>query len=233
MRSFLLTLLCLLGVAHFTRAEEPKILVYLVGDSTVQSGSGWGDAFKPLLKDGVECVNLGKGGRSSKSYRAEGWWDKVLAAKPTFILLQFGHNDQPGKGPERETDPNTTYAENMAKYVDDAIAAGAQPILVTSLCRRTFNAEGKLVDTLQPYADAAKRVAEQKNVPLVDLHARSMEQVEKMGPNGTGELDATGKDKVAGSDKTHLSASGGKLVAPLVAGELRRVHSELAKYLKD
>jgi pectinesterase len=231
MRCSLLTACVFLGLAIFARAEEPKILVYLVGDSTVQSGSGWGDAFKPLLKAGVECVNLGKGGRSSKSYRAEGWWDKVIAARPTYILIQFGHNDQPGKGPERETDPATTFPENMGRYVDEAIAAGAQPILVTSLCRRTFGSDGKLQDSLQPYAEATKRVAAEKKVPVVDLHARSMEQVEKMGPNGTGELDAAGKDNKP--DKTHLSESGSKLVAPLVAGELRRIHADLAKYLKD
>jgi lysophospholipase L1-like esterase len=58
------------------------------------------------------------------------------------MLIQFGHNDMPGKGPERETDPKTTYRENLSRFVDEARAAGAQPILVTSIPRRNFR-DGK------------------------------------------------------------------------------------------
>src|ERR1043165_3144160 len=109
--------------------------------------------------------------------RAEGWWEKALAHKPAWLLIQFGHNDQPGKGPERETDPNTTFAANLARYVDETRAAGEKPVIITSLTRLIFQ-DGHIVSTLTPYVDAAKRVAAEKNVPLVDLHARSIEQVE-------------------------------------------------------
>src|SRR5262245_53118657 len=87
--------------------------IVLVGDSTVASQSGWGDAFSKLLAPGVECSNMALGGRSSKSYRDEGHWKKALEAKPTWVLIQFGHNDQPGKGPKRETDPKTTFRQNL------------------------------------------------------------------------------------------------------------------------
>jgi lysophospholipase L1-like esterase len=177
---------------------------------------------------------MGKGGRSSKSYRTEGWWEKALAEKPTHILIQFGHNDMPGKGPERETDPDTTYTGNLARFVDEAIAAGAQPILVTSLTRRVFDAHGKLQNELAPYANAVRKLAEVKKVPLVDLHARSMEQVQQLGPQGTVALDAL-KQKEGGvsRDPTHLSPGGARLTAPLVAGELRRIGSDLASHLRD
>ena len=52
------------------------------------------------------------------------------------MLIQFGHNDQPGKGPERETSPETTFREYMSRYVDEARWAGSKPVLVTSLTRR-------------------------------------------------------------------------------------------------
>lgn len=89
-----------------------------------------------MLKEGVKWVNLARGGRSSKSYRDEGWWKHVLAEKPTWVFIQFGHNDQPGKGPQRETDPKTTYRENLIRYVNEARDAGARPVLVTSLTVR-------------------------------------------------------------------------------------------------
>ena len=90
-----LALLAFAGVS--AAAPEHPVKVVLVGDSTVQTKTGWGDAFIPLLTPGVECINMGKGGRSSKSYRDEGAWALVLKEKPAYILIQFGHNDQPGK----------------------------------------------------------------------------------------------------------------------------------------
>src|SRR5580692_2265506 len=114
--------------------------IVLVGDSTVNDEGGWGEGFRWSLTEGggpmFEVINLAKNGRSSKSFRDEGLWAPALAAKPDFILIQFGHNDEPGKGPERETDPATTYRANMTRYIEEARAASAIPILVTSIVRR-------------------------------------------------------------------------------------------------
>jgi pectinesterase len=207
----------------------------LVGDSTVQSKTGWGDAFIPLLQPDVKCINMGRGGRSSKSYRDEGAWDLVLKEKPTYILIQFGHNDQPGKGVARETDPKSTYPENLARFVDEARAIGAEPILVTSLVRRNFDADGKhLRPDLEPYAEAVRKVGQEKKVAVVDLHARSKEQIEKLGPEGCKSFNADLDKEAPGSagDHTHLCKHGAEMTAPLVAEELRRINSGLAKYLK-
>lgn len=233
-RSFLA--LATLSLCSFAIAADDKPVKFvLVGDSTVAPKSGWGDAFIALLKPGVEGVNMALGGRSSKSFRTEGAWQKALDLKPTFILIQFGHNDQPGKGPARETDPKTTFPENLARFIDEARAIGAEPILVTSMVRRTFGSDAKhLNDTLVPYAEAALKVGQEKKVKVVDLHARSKEQVAKLGPEGSKVLDADakGSEKGAGGDRTHLSQKGAEMTAPLVAEELKRVGSDAAKYLK-
>src|SRR5579871_3722592 len=97
---------------------RPHIRVVLVGDSTVNDGGGWGPGFRSSFSADVEVINLAKNGRSSKSFRAEGLWEPAVAARADYILIQFGHNDGPGKGPDRETDPRTTFRENMARYVD-------------------------------------------------------------------------------------------------------------------
>jgi lysophospholipase L1-like esterase len=201
-----------------------------VGDSTVADGSGWGPGFAKLVRPDVQCVNWAKSGRSSKSFAAEGWWKKALAEKPDYVLIQFGHNDQPGKGPERETDPKTTYPEQMGKYVDEARAIGAKPVLVTSLTRRTFGPDGKIHSSVEPYAEAVRRVAAEKQVLLVDLHALSVSLHNRLGAQESAKFDMPpkpgGKDR--GPDKTHLGSEGATIIARLVVDELVKVDPHLA-----
>ncbi|MFT4089441.1 MAG: rhamnogalacturonan acetylesterase [Asticcacaulis sp.] len=167
--------------------------IILVGDSTVQSGSGWGGAFCAFnTTPYVTCVNMAIGGRSTFSYRAEGSWDYALneTRQPDFaqvyVLIQFGHNDQPGK-PGRSTDLDSEYSENLRQYVRDVRAAGAIPVLVTPLVRRSF-VNGSLQDTLYAWADQVRAVAKEMDVPLIDLHATSLASVQAMGPVDSLEL---------------------------------------------
>src|SRR4051812_22937492 len=156
-----------------TKIRASKIV--LIGDSTVQSNSGWGGSFCAYhVTSFAACVNLARGGRSTSNYRAEGSWDLALAEMKTpgfihvYVLIGFGHNDQPGK-PGRSTDLVTEFPANIARYVDEARAAGARPVLVTPLTRRMFKA-GKLQNDLEPWAAAIRKVAAGKKVPLLDLN---------------------------------------------------------------
>ena len=211
-------------------AAEPVHIV-LVGDSTVTDRSGWGLGFRQFVSDGATVSNTAQGGRSSKSFRAEGHWAKALALKGDYYLIQFGHNYQPGKGPERETDPATTFTANMARYVDEVRAIGARPVLVTSLVRRNFSKTdpARIDSTLPPYVEAAKKLAAAKNVPLIDLHAGSLVFCEALGPERTAKFnfpDGAGKN-----DTTHLDARGSAVFGRLVVDELRRVVPALAPVL--
>ena len=233
-----------------TPPEGQTVHIVLVGDSTVADKSGWGLGFRQFLTDRAECSNTAVGGRSSKSFINEGKWERALALKGDYYLIQFGHNDEPGKGPDRETDPHTTYREFMARYVDDARAIGAKPILVTSLTRRMFDksGSGKIVCSLTPYAEEVRKLAADKQVPLVDLYARSIELCEKLGPEAclafslprtTNQVSkAAGTNRVDNPaanqwDFTHLNATGSVVFAGLVVKELRRAVPELAPYLRD
>src|SRR6185312_5166126 len=119
-------------------ANKTKII--LIGDSTTQDRSGWGLGFKQFVDTNrAECINLAMGGRSSMSFMKEGRWTNALALKGDYYLIQFGHNNQPGK-PGRSTDM-PTFVADMTKYVDDALAIGAKPILVTPLTRRQWDKE--------------------------------------------------------------------------------------------
>jgi lysophospholipase L1-like esterase len=161
--------------------------IVLVGDSTTAVQGGWGPAFCARhVTSFLTCTNLARGGRSTYNYRAEGSWTLAGAEMrtpgyaTTWVLVQFGHNDQPGK-PGRSTDLQREFPDNLRRYVREIRAAGAQPVLLTPLTRRQF-ADGVLIDDLAPWAEAVRTVAREMEVPLVDLHARSRAVVQALGP---------------------------------------------------
>jgi polygalacturonase/lysophospholipase L1-like esterase len=203
-----------------------KIRIVLVGDSTVTDKQGWGVGFKRFITDKAECINTAAGGRSSKSFINENRWAQALELKGDYYLIQFGHNDEPGKG-DRSTEPNTTYREFMTRYVDEARAIGAKPILITSLVRRQWDksGSGKINSSLIPYVEVVKQIAKEKNVPLIDLHASSKELCEQWGKEKCLEFSPV-KDNNQ-PDNTHLNAKGSVIFARLVVEELGRVVPEL------
>ena len=193
--------------------------------------SGYGNALCARFQQ-VACLNLARGGRSSKSYRAEGLWDTVLALlnekgagdtrQKTLVLIQFGHNDQPGK-PERSTDLATEFGPNMAGYVKEARAAGAEVVLVTPLTRRTFKA-GELDNDLRPWAEAVLRVGVEQGVPVLDLNATSADAVRAMGQPAADTL----AEAPPRFDRTHLGPKGAALFAEQVVQGLLKLKPELA-----
>jgi lysophospholipase L1-like esterase len=212
-------------------AQKP-IKIILAGDSTVNDEGGWGEGFRKCFGPPVEVINLAKNGRSSKSFRDEGLWEPALSARPDFILIQFGHNDQPGKGPERETDPATTYRANLLRYIEEARAAGATAILVTSIVRRNFDAEGKIKrDHLVEYAAAVRKLAAEKNVPVIDLYALTLAQAEALPLERRQIFNATTAD--GKTDTTHLGPKGRREIGAIAARELVRLEPALKPYLQD
>jgi lysophospholipase L1-like esterase len=241
-----------------TPSDLPHIRIILVGDSTMAVKSGWGPGLCAIVVEQLDCVNMAKGGRSSGSYRAEGSWAKVMDElkrntefASTYVLIQFGHNDQPGK-PGRSTDLATEFPANLRLYVDEVKSTGAKPILITPLTRRSFK-DGNLTNNLEPWADSTRAVAAERRVPVLELNADSVKDVQAMGPVEANTLamappppevaeSADGGNSVsipkapAGSapafDYTHLGAKGSAFFARMVAGELGRVVPDLQPYLK-
>jgi lysophospholipase L1-like esterase len=212
-------------VAAFETQAPPPIRLVLVGDSTVTDEAGWGGGLRQLAKSGLEVVNLAAGGRSSKSFIDEGLWEKAREKRGQYYLIQFGHNDEPGKGPERETDPGTTYRAFMARYIDESRAIGAKPVLVTSLVRRLFREDGTIRTTQTRYVEAVRALAAEKQVPLVDLHAISLADAEHVGDEVWADLSPRGADGQV--DRTHLNAKGSEVVGRMVAEGLRQALPDL------
>lgn len=218
-------------------AAEKPIVVVLVGDSTVTDNAGWGLGFKQFLSGKVALINTSQGGRSSMSYRQEGRWEKALALKGDYYLIQFGHNNEPGK-PGRSTDM-PTFVEDMKRYVLEARAAGAMPVLVTPLTRRQWDRDkpGKIKSSLAPYAAEVRKIAAELQVPLVDLQASSIALCERLGPEKCLEFSPSKKNDKDPSkpavDGTHLKGKGRVLFAKLVVDDLRKAVPTLSPYLLE
>jgi len=211
--------------------EEREVRIVLVGDSLVEShapGSGvfgWGQVLPELLSRQAVCFNKAAGGRSSKSYRDEGLWAAALAERPDYVFIEFGHNDCPGKGPHRQTDPETTYAANLRQYVAETRAAGARPVLVTPPTRRNFGPDGRITSVLGPYAEAMKGVAAELGVPVIDLFTRSVDLFNQLGEAASAYINCRP------DDRTHFSQAGARLFAAVVAEALPRIEPSLAPCL--
>lgn len=201
----------------------PALVIGAAGDSTVVTraesahGRGWVQLLQQEFKPGVVVHNLARGGRSSKSFYEEGLWAQLLAHRPAYVFVQFGHNDSK-REEYRRTDPPTTYKDFLRRYADEAAAAGVRLILVTPMERRHFGPDGRIVPTNDGYAQAMREIAAEKNVLLVDVHPHSVALLEKMGPAATDVLGSVP------TDRTHWSAAGAQLWADFILAELRRAN---------
>ncbi len=221
--------LCVSGSAEPSVEDQP-VTVYMVGDSTMANKSnssrnpehGWGQVLDGFLADGVAVRNHASGGRSTRSFVAEGRWERVIeAVQPgDWVIIQFGHNDQKKKKPELYTDPESDYRDFLTKFVTETREQGAQPILATSIYRRYFR-DGKAKSSLGGYPQATREVAAALDVPMVDLNELTGELLNEYGEEGSkalflhfepGENEYFPKGK---HDNSHLSELGACSVAQL------------------
>jgi lysophospholipase L1-like esterase len=207
--------------------------IYIIGDSTVDDNQppfrGWGWALPQFVREGISVHNHALSGRSSRSFRAEGLFEPVEKALTTgdLLLIQFGHNDE--KDDERHTDPDTTFPEELWRYCESALSRGAQPVLITPVCRRFFGGDGSLFYTHGEYPRAIRLLAAEKQIPLCDLKADSRELYKSLGEEKTAELfvrlaPGENPDFPEGhDDRSHFNAHGAQVIAGLVANELKKL----------
>lgn len=211
----------------------PPTHVHLVGDSTVASGSGWGDFLEERLT-GITVTNAAVGGTSSKSFYDGGHFDAVRAALAPgdYVLIQFGHNDAKPEA-YRATDPGTapdyegTYRGYLERYISETRAAGAIPVLLTSVSRMVYGSDGALRRTHGEYPAAARRVALDHAVTLLDLEEHSFQVFDRLGETETLHLYAEE------GDRTHFPPEKGFRVTDFVSELLATSTSPLRCYLSE
>lgn len=226
-------------------APSKVITVYTIGDSTMANKkaevfpeTGWGQVFQDFFDQKVKVSNHAVNGRSSKSFIDEGRWESVHDSlkKDDYVFIQFGHNDEKADKPAVYTDPNSTYRQNLEKYILEARKKGATPILLTPIVRRKFDESGKLVETHGAYPDAVREVASRFKVPLIDMQLLTRVVVSSMGDESSKKIylwtKPDAKFPEGRKDDTHLSVEGAKTFAGLVAAEVAKMKTPLARHLK-
>ncbi|MFJ8047136.1 rhamnogalacturonan acetylesterase [Streptomyces luteogriseus] len=202
--------------------------IFLVGDSTVcdQPGdpySGWGQQLPQYLRKGVSVANYADSGESTVTYLGNPQlWATVrpLIRPGDPVLVQLAHNDK--------TTDEATYRANLEALVAGVRERGGQPVLVTPIVRRWFNPDGTLnngtallVNGLGVDHPAVVRsVAAARDVPLIDLTAKTKALVESLGVEGSKALYLTNEAR----DNTHTSVRGATAYAGLVRDELVTLH---------
>ena len=193
---------------------------------------GWGMYLQAFFNpDSVEVNNRGKSGASTRTfYETDNLWPSVKAQMSTgdYLIIQFAHNDEKCKGEDvyvenerlreegkdtltdmRGTDPNTTYKAYLRKFVTEAREMGVTPILMSPICRAYFDKDGKInaegrhvLSPEKDYPRAMREVAEEMDVPFLDMTDHSRDLFERSGK------DDCMKWWFNCGDKTHTSAKG-------------------------
>jgi lysophospholipase L1-like esterase len=232
--------------------SQSKPTLYIIGDSTVKNHTpeleGWGDPIASYFDSSkIDVKNCALGGRSSRTFLTEGLWDKVVQdLKPgDFVLMQFGHNDGgsiktsyraslKGTGDETEdiVNPKTNLKETvhsygwyMTKYVTDAKAKGALPIVLSPIPRNIWSPDNHVGRNTNDYGKWAADVAKAQSVPFVDLNGIIADKYDALGPDKV-------KAQFFPKDHTHTNPAGAELNASCVVEGLKGLKDDpLAPYL--
>ena len=246
-RCFCVCLQMFLSFTSFVaiNAAEPKrIIVALAGSSSCQSFNktdpklicGWGEVFGEFFQPKIKILNFAVSGRSTKSFRLKGDWEKLLASKPDYILMTLGANDTRGK--RDATDVKTEFPNNLIRYANEAKKNGAKLIFVTINQSMTRNKDKKLVFSRgrairtdrTPYNKAIREVANKLNLPCLELAKNHTKELEKLGEKEAAKLFRF-NPKFNLFDPSHSNRKGAILMARIIVEELRKSNSDLKKYI--
>ena len=226
--------------------NKTSISVFLAGDSTVSNypskeapRAGWGQVINRYFANNVIVKNYAISGRSSKSFIDEGALEQILnKIQPNdYLLIQFGHNDEKQYDSSRYTNPDTTYKSYLKQYIDGAREHNAIPVLVTSVARRDFDKNGKIVSTHGTYPQAMKDLGKEENVPVIDLSTISEAYFQSQGLEKTKNIFLHLKQGDSPnypdgtSDNTHFQENGANEVAKLIINELKKSNIGLKIYI--
>ena len=221
--------------------------ILCLGDSIMQYNdwtsypqTGWVQLLDRFFNRSVQILNFARNGRSSKSFIAEGRFEKVLEeAKPgDFALIQFAHNDEKENDPSRYTSPNEDgeFRKNLVFMTQKLAEKGVKTILLTPVVRRKFEENGKIKNSHGEYPAAIKACAQKLNVPCIDLTELTASYFEKQGKDGSrrfymnfdsGQYEnfAAGK-----SDDSHLRPDGAYAVCRLFVTALLKIKDDWKDY---
>lgn len=236
----------LIAFSNISKADEVKdISVFMAGDSTMSTKdpkdypeTGWGVPFATFFNDRVSINNLSKNGRSTRTFREDGLWEKILddLRSNDIVIIQFGHNDEVESKVDRYTTPSE-FKQNLINYISEVKAKGAQAILLTPVVRRQFIANGKLAET-HPYAPLVREVAKTTGVIFVDMEQITKHYFENLGDEKSAVMFMHIPPGIHPNypngirDNTHFNELGAREVAQLFLQELKAMDHRLTSYMR-
>jgi lysophospholipase L1-like esterase len=227
-------------VFAFTFQQKPTL--YIIGDSTVRNEDalghrGWGSHIANYLDTNrVSVSNQAMAGRSTRTFIKEGRWDKVLSTLKSgdYVMMQFGHNEgskpDTSKGGYRGVFKGTgedsviltwkdgsletvhSYGWYIRKFIRDAKAKGATPIVLSMIPRNEFR-DGKVQRANNDYGLWAKQVADANGAYFIDLNGITADKYDRFGADST--------KKFFPGDHTHTNPEGAEINAQSVVEGLR------------
>lgn len=209
--------------------------LWLVGDSTMSRyhapqapQQGWGHALSALVRDGVAVENHAIGGRSAKSFREEGRWERLLGqvSEGDFVLIQFGHNDANQRRPERFSNAWEEFPQRLTAFAEDIRAKQATPVLVTTTVGWLYRENDTQINngTIR-YVEAMRKVGETSGIAVIDLNAAAIKHMLDLGPEKTKPYYMISVD---GKDYLHLTDEGAKAYAAWFVEAVKAEPSSLA-----
>jgi rhamnogalacturonan acetylesterase len=257
MRYSILFLSVLLLSSGTLGEKKQKPTIWLIGDSTVKNGSGkgqdglwgWGDRLYTVIDTNkISIRNHAIGGRSSRTFIAEGRWDVVLnQIRPgDYVIMQFGHNDNGpvndnfrARGTIRGTGEETEEIDNiltkkheivhsfgwyLRKFCQDTKAKGAIPIVCSRIPGNSWK-EGKTQQATEDWAKWAEETAKTENTFFINLN-----KIIALKYDALGETEVTSKYFL--KDRTHTNEAGAILNAAVVAEGIKSLKGcKLKKYV--
>ena len=225
-------------------AGKDVITLYLCGDSTTvdqddDPWASWGQMITRFFDDKVAVANYAESGRSSNTFIFEKRLEKImsLARKGDYIFSGFGHND------EKQRDPGSGayghFTKYMQMYVDSAAKAGCTAVLLTPTARRSFDIDGRSVNTHGDFPQATRDLAAKGGVAMIDLTEMVTAMYEALGVENSKKLlvhypanSFIGQDAEL-ADNTHFNPFGAYEVAKCVLQGIKANRLPLAEHIKD
>jgi lysophospholipase L1-like esterase len=204
--------------------------VFVAGDSTVCDWDpvytaanantagplerGWAQELSQYFKAGIAVANYADSGETAGSFYGKFWTPaKALLRAGDYVFVQFGHNDQKGD--------LSVFTPNMMKYITDARAAKATPVLITPPGRKSASSGSPGFAGLD---QQTRDLAKSQNVELVDLTNLSIDYYKTL-PD---------KSVVFGnpSESTHFSETGATALSNLVVSTLKASALPLKDFIR-
>lgn len=217
--------------------------VFLCGNSTVvdqeeEPWASWGQMITCWFGPQVVIANFAESGLSCTTFLAQLRLDKILSQlkKGDYVIVEFGHNDEKEK--KAGDGAWYSYSRNLKIFADRVRAAGGNIIFCTPTARRSFDADGHIINTHGDYPEAMKTVAQREQVPVIDLTRMSTTFYEALGVEGSKRAlvhypaNTFANQEKPLADNTHFNPYGAWEVAKMVVMGLKQINSPLAAYLR-